>query len=412
MKKYMLRLLVIALFCAVTAGGCGGGHDDNFASDDSEDTAYFGDETDTESGDETVPEDDEGRGGFSSGTIKVKVDGPTAYYFEAVAFYARKNGGKWEALHSKTGDQFKIVDRNFELDVSKEYVEFGFEFSVVWGTTYPYSGVFWTAKDTARIQPKRIDIDIGGTTLNTTIKIKVNDFQVFKDTNCSEKTRYGWEGIRMELSPSQLYKVKGAILYGRTSTSSNWVKVIEFNDDSTKRYRNAKYLADGVTQEKKEDGKDTNGNQLYNYYHTYHIPENRYVEFAFECDIIGGTDYPYSDVFWTASQSASEAPHSIKIDLSGAVRNANIAIEVNNKTVFKETNLPAGKQRDWSKKDEIRVRLYKTGLYTCKSRAFYARKAGGSWECLFNTDDGDHDIYISKEYVEFGFDFDIFWGTT
>ena len=38
------------LFCAVTYGGCGGGHDDSFSSTDSEESQPLTDETDTTSG--------------------------------------------------------------------------------------------------------------------------------------------------------------------------------------------------------------------------------------------------------------------------------------------------------------------------------------------------------------------------
>ena len=212
MKKYLSWLLLVAMFCMVTAGGCGGGHDGDTLGDDSGSTEYLNEECSGETGDQQG--EDVGRGGSGSDTIKVKVDGPTAYYFKSVSFHGRKDGGKWETLYSKTdgglGDE--VIDRDFEFEVSKEYVEFGFEFDVLAGTDYPYSGVFLTAEDTAKTQPEKINIKIRGTTFNASIKISVNDIEVFEDSNCDSHTPYGWNDIRLEFSPCSRYWTQGTIL--------------------------------------------------------------------------------------------------------------------------------------------------------------------------------------------------------
>lgn len=68
-----------------------------------------------------------------------------------------------------------------------------------------------------------------------------------------------------------------------------------------------------------------------------------YVEFAFSYDILGGTDYPYSGVFWDKIYDASW--DRINIELGGSCRMADIKITVGNKTVVDYTNLPS--HREW-----------------------------------------------------------------
>lgn len=61
----------------------------------------------------------------------------------------------------------------------------------------------------------------------------------------------------------------------------------------------------------------------------------RYVEFGYEFDITGGTDWPYSDVFWTTANGAAS---SIDIETGGGCRTAKIWIKVNGNQVFKDSN--------------------------------------------------------------------------
>ena len=80
-----------------------------------------------------------------------------------VAFYGRKEGGKWERLKS-------------------------------WPE--PYSGVFWTAEDTKNEQPNTINIELGGYSDwrdgHASITISVNGKQVFYDGDCKNHERYHW----------------------------------------------------------------------------------------------------------------------------------------------------------------------------------------------------------------------------
>ena len=63
--------------------------------------------------------------------------------------------------------------------------------------------------------------------------------------------------------------------------------------------------------------------------------KGKYAEFGFSFDIVWGTDWPYSDVFWTADMGAAK---DIYIEWGGTVRNAWITIKVNGKEVVNNTN--------------------------------------------------------------------------
>ena len=65
------------------------------------------------------------------------------------------------------------------------------------------------------------------------------------------------------------------------------------------------------------------------------LVDGKYVEFGFEFDITGGTDWPYSDVFWKVSNGVAK---KIFINMGGACRTAKIDIEVNGKNVFHDGN--------------------------------------------------------------------------
>ena len=62
---------------------------------------------------------------------------------------------------------------------------------------------------------------------------------------------------------------------------------------------------------------------------------SKYVEFGFEFDITGGTDWPYSDTFWTIGDGAAK---EIFIEWGGGCRTANININVNGKDIFHDGN--------------------------------------------------------------------------
>ncbi|MBQ7216906.1 MAG: hypothetical protein IJS39_13085 [Synergistaceae bacterium] len=91
MKKYLCMLLAVSLFCAVTSGGYGGGHDDSFSSTYSGETQPVTDNTDNTGGregtsgtlgvtadlstltGEYIAQDSEILTGITSGNIKITI---------------------------------------------------------------------------------------------------------------------------------------------------------------------------------------------------------------------------------------------------------------------------------------------------------------------------------------------------
>ena len=190
------------------------------------------------------------------------------------------------------------------------------------------------------------------------------------------------------------------------------MKLIEFDDYGFVPSKEAKHLAEGITQ-KTETQEDKDGKPQTIYYHTYYLPRDYYVEFAFEFDVVTGTDYPYSDVFWNAEQSANERVDTILIDLGGSTRRVNITIKVNNKEVVSKTNCDAHAPKYFKQDDRIRIKTYKTTSYSLNAQKVYGRKSStGPWTCLLSEKNGDHETHISDSdgYVEFGFEFDVVAG--
>ena len=70
--------------------------------------------------------------------------------------------GPWELIH----DGAKEFHHKFEIKGT--YVMFGYTLDVVWGTDFPYSGVFW---DNTNARMNSIYIDYGGGCRNVNIKI-------------------------------------------------------------------------------------------------------------------------------------------------------------------------------------------------------------------------------------------------
>ena len=124
------------------------------------------------------------------GRIHVKTDTANAYVTKHQKLFGRKITGINEDGTFKLGNWECILDAangNKELDISGSYAEFGFEFDIVWGTDWPYSGVFWTADKEA---VNDIFIDMSGTCRNAGIEIKVNGKRVFYDSDCSSHRSY------------------------------------------------------------------------------------------------------------------------------------------------------------------------------------------------------------------------------
>ena len=112
------------------------------------------------------------------------------YTNKTTRFYARKStAARWECL-------FDGPDEDQEIYIDDDYVEFGFEFSIKervrYGADWPYSGVFWTAEDSARENVGDIQIVMGGSAGWPTININVNGSRVLYEDGCDADSRYSW----------------------------------------------------------------------------------------------------------------------------------------------------------------------------------------------------------------------------
>lgn len=122
----------------------------------------------------------------AKGRTRVKIYKPNAYSIKKSLFYARKiesideSGayklGPWECVNESSGGG----DSVFYVD--SDYAEYGYAFDIYWGTDWPYADCFWKQRDGLADE---IYIDLGGTVRSASIKIVVNDKEVFSETNCS-----------------------------------------------------------------------------------------------------------------------------------------------------------------------------------------------------------------------------------
>ena len=67
-------------------------------------------------------------------------------------------------------------------------VYFAYSLDIMWGTDWPYSGIFWTCPN-GEIA-KKIDIYATGLVRLVVFFIKVNDYPVFSDMNCDSHSEW------------------------------------------------------------------------------------------------------------------------------------------------------------------------------------------------------------------------------
>ena len=244
-------------------------------STDSEQTESLNEDTGE---DTTYNPNEEGRGG-SGGSIHVTTWKTANYTNDYTRLYARKDTtSKWDILlDSGVGDN--------EIYIDDDYVEFGFEFSIYGGTKWPYTGVFWTAEDSAREKVKDIYIKMDGTVRYSEIYISVNDKMVVSDDDLWSQEQHHWDTeipIKVEMNHSGWYVVDLKQFYGRTD-SGRQITIFEGG----------------------------NGN------YTINVGRN-YVDFGFKFSIAwNGT--PYNKIFWYKNEHPNDIVEEISINTSGVV---------------------------------------------------------------------------------------------
>ncbi len=296
MKKFYSWIFLAVMLFSVVKSGCGGSGGDDVKLPDS--TAQ------------------------TSSVIHVEIDDSAAYETRYKAFYGYTSSGGWVLLAESTNG-------SVSFDVDSQYTEFGFEFDIVDPTNWLYSGVFYTAaasevsdSDAQENVSKTVLIILGGTASAPTVEVKVDNMIVVRgdDTLTDTHSRYDWGNaagdhnaeyyrIKVHLEKTGLYLLNSKALYGR-QPGGKWVNI-------------------------------TNGTDF--------TVSSQYTEFGFEFDITWGTDWPYSNVFWTAEQSEQEAVRNIDINMGGLARNAKITIKVNDKVVVYDSDCDSHSRYDWNK---------------------------------------------------------------
>lgn len=126
-------------------------------------------------------------------TIKVSLDFSGGYVLKSTKLYGRKvtgvapDGnfilGPWEVLHSDT-----YVPLSFpRLTIDGTYIQFAYSVDIMWGTDFPYSGIFKKDVDTP---VEDINIILAGTVRNVSVHIYVNEGSVYKNDNCSPHSEW------------------------------------------------------------------------------------------------------------------------------------------------------------------------------------------------------------------------------
>ena len=89
--------------------------------------------------------------------------------------------GPWEILFSKTSYDSEL------FSIMGTYCAFAYSFDIVWGTDWPYSGVFWNNPET---RVETIRIQTAGTCRMASIRITVDDKTVVNESNCSSHSEW------------------------------------------------------------------------------------------------------------------------------------------------------------------------------------------------------------------------------
>lgn len=177
----------------------GGGSDNNSANSEqtqslNEDTGSY-DPNEEARGNTNSVGDGDSTGDNDYVTLTIE----TAYWYttDNKRLYGRKDGGAWEVLYS--GQNEDVHD----YKISREYVEFGFEFDILSGTRWPYSQPFWLIREDPDITSEHVIIDpdtpvkdihivLEGTVRYSEIWISVNGEQIHYDDWMWSGDQYNW----------------------------------------------------------------------------------------------------------------------------------------------------------------------------------------------------------------------------
>ena len=131
----------------------------------------------------------------------------------------------------------------------------------------------------------------------------MNGSNVVSRSNCDSHIQHYWRTtnqIRVKTNKTDMYSLYAQRVYARKSSGGKWDVVLN----------------------------ETNGD------HELFINDSEgYVEYGFEFYVVAGRDWPYSNVFWTAADSAREKLDDVYIMMTGTTYNVDLNIYVNGKNI-------------------------------------------------------------------------------
>ncbi|SDM22013.1 hypothetical protein SAMN05216520_13612 [Kandleria vitulina] len=148
---------------------------------------------------------------------------------------------------------------------------------------------------------------------------KDRSLSVMKGYGESSRVIERLEPVKLTLSPATAYKEKHVKFYGRP--------IVGINKDGSFKLGDWEALIC--------EGNMKAGDQIYTL-------KAKFAEFAFSFDIKLGTDWPYSDIFWTIDKGRAK---DINIDWGGTVRHSKIKIKVNGNTIVNKSNLSSHSEK-------------------------------------------------------------------
>ena len=395
MKKYLAFLLVMAMFCALTAGGCGGGSDNDSSAPE---------QTENQNGDTDTNPDDEGRGNSGStvdlstltghytakdgetltGTLDAILmvsvaDGATVTLRDASINGRDDPKSGWAGLTCEGDATIILAGKNtikgFTSLRAGIYIPQGKTLTIKgdgeltargsdmgpgigggWdincgnividsGTINAYGGLECAGIGTG-LYGSCGSITINGGNI-TAVKGNNSAFSVgpgynyngFDITICglkysaTEQTfTYGLEPnttgkFKVDINVAGAYNTKTIAFYGRKS--------LGLNEDGS-------YKLGGWERLQNWEGSwdSHTGDQSFEVL-------RKYVELGFEFDIASGTDWPYSDMFWSSSKTANEQVNYVYIDFGGARRRVSLKIQVNDRTLYSNDYCDSHSRRSW-----------------------------------------------------------------
>ena len=169
LKRLGALILTVALLCACTIVPV-------FAEQDSR----------SETAEPVLNEDQTGR-------FNVYLDFHGGYTAKSAKLYGRRlikprdypaMLGPWELIWSDTNI---TAWRSFNVSVPSYYAMFAYSFDILWGTDWPFSGIFWTDIDTPVTDIKLTHF---GFVRNACFSIEVNGKMIFLDENCSSHSEW------------------------------------------------------------------------------------------------------------------------------------------------------------------------------------------------------------------------------